>query len=203
MSKSSSLSAASPHPSEALDSPSSAALLASSPSGLQFSHTHALLKLRLAPLRRVEADLKQLIGAATYEIVQDTPLDAPLSPSEDLEAAAPFMDGAARRRPTEFYVRANNTWREAVRSAYYKVSGTAADGVRPTADGSKLEGATEIIASCAEDMKALWDDPVVRELLRRRKIRMELSPGLCVPSLFVVCVSGCAWLTPRVASWTT
>ncbi len=166
------------HP-DVSDSPSPASLLAS-PSSLQFSHTHAILKLRLTPLRRVEADLKQLIGAATHEIVQDLPFDPPLSPSDDLEAAAPFIDGISRRRPTEFYVRANNTWREAVKTAYYRIAGPAEDGVRPSADGSKLEDATEIIASCADDMKALWEDPVVRDLLRRRKIRMELSPGLYV-----------------------
>ncbi|KAI1784642.1 G-alpha-domain-containing protein [Ganoderma leucocontextum] len=160
-----------PHPPDTVDSPTP-----SPPSPFQFSHTHALLKLRLGPLRRVEADLKQLIGAATHEIVQDIPFDTFLSPSEDLEAAAPFIDGTARRRPTEFSVRANNTWREAVRSAYYRIAGSE-DSARATADGSKLENATEIIASCAEDMIALWQDPVVRDLLNRRKIRMELSGG--------------------------
>ena len=186
MSKSSSNPASPPHHSDTGDSPSPASLLAS-PFAFQFSHTHALLKLRLAPLRRVEADLKQLIGAATHEIVQELPFDTPLSPSEDLELAAPFIDGTTRRRPTEFYVRANNTWRDAVRTAYYKISGTADDGMRPSADGSKLEDATEIIASCADDMKALWNDQVVRDVLKRRKIRVELSPGLYVPSSLDIC----------------
>ncbi|PIL26881.1 hypothetical protein GSI_11061 [Ganoderma sinense ZZ0214-1] len=170
------------HP-DTSDSPGPSSPL-SSALAFQFSHTHALLKLRLAPLRRVEADLKQLIGAATHELVEDRPFDAPLSlsPSDDLVAAAPFLDGSgSRRRPTEFYVRANNTWREAVRSAYHRIAGPAGEdgggGVRPSADGSKLEDATEIIASCAADMKALWEDQVVLDLLRRRKIRMELSPG--------------------------
>ena len=168
----------------------------------QFSHTHALLKLRLAPLRRVEADLKQLIGAAT-----DEPSDIPgLSlygngngstsgngsgsgtwAADDLNAAAPF-DGASagtvRRRPSEYYVRSNASWREAVRSAYHKLSGNddgssngSGRGSGGT-DGSKLEDATEIIASCAEDMKALWEDATVRDVLKRRRIRMELAPGL-------------------------
>ena len=76
-------------------------------------------------------------------------------------------------------MRSNDTWREAVRSAYHKISGNE-EPVRGSVatDGSKLEDATEIIASCADDMKALWEDQVVRDLLKRKRIRMELSPGL-------------------------
>ncbi len=154
-----------------------------SPSGppIQFTHTHALLKLRLGPLRRVEADLKQLIGAATDEITQsdlnhghdDT------TSGDELNAAAPFENGAGRRRPAEYYVRSNASWRDAVRGAYKRISGnddpSRAGGA---ADGIKLEDATEIIASCAEDMQALWSDEVVQDVLRRRKIRPELAPGL-------------------------
>ncbi|TBU47929.1 G-alpha-domain-containing protein [Dichomitus squalens] len=154
-----------------------------SPSHTQFSHTHALLKLRLAPLRRVEADLKQLIGAATDEIGEESASTPPFSSagagaSDDLNAAAPFAEGTTRRRHAEFYVRSNDTWRETVRSAYHKLSGNE-EAVRGTVvtDGSKLEDATEIIASCADDMKALWEDQVVRDLLKRKRIRMELSPG--------------------------
>ena len=151
---------------------------------IQFSHTHALLKLRLAPLRRVEADLKQLIGAASDEIGASTadfalPGSDSAAGGDELSAAAPFENGSGRRRPSEFYVRSNATWREAVRSAYNKISGHD-DAMREggAADGSKLEDATEIIASCAEDMHTLWEDEVVQELLRRRRIRLELAPGL-------------------------
>lgn len=40
--------------------------------------------------------------------------------------------------------------------------------------------ATEIIASCQEDMKALWSDEAVRVVLKKRKIRLEESAGLYV-----------------------
>ncbi|KAI0765491.1 G-alpha-domain-containing protein [Fomes fomentarius] len=171
----------------------------SSPPPVQFSHTHALLKLRLAPLRRVEADLKQLIGAASDEISGPSDLYGNGSNSsnnahgsgsmDDINAAAPFdpslPDTPTRRRPAEYYVRSNTGWRDAVRSAYHKLSGPEDGGggnggngrTSGTADGDKLEDATEIIASCAEDMKALWQDPTVRDMLRRRKIKMELAPG--------------------------
>ena len=36
----------------------------------------------------------------------------------------------------------------------------------------------EVLAGLGEDMKAVWEDGVVREMLRRRKVRMEEAPGL-------------------------
>ena len=159
---------------------SSSAADASAPP-LQFTHTHALLKLRLAPLRQIETDLKLLIGAATEELPDISGLSGSSNTSalpEDPQLAAAPFEGRARR-PGEYYVRANASWREAVRSAYHRLGGTDnGDGRAGAIPVERLEGATEIIASCAEDMQALWTDEVVRELLKRRKIKMELTPGL-------------------------
>lgn len=41
-----------------------------------------------------------------------------------------------------------------------------------------IEDATEVIASCAEDMSVLWQDPAVRAVLSRRGMRPEEGPGL-------------------------
>ncbi|KAI0366082.1 G-alpha-domain-containing protein [Pilatotrama ljubarskyi] len=143
----------------------------------QFTNTHALLKLRLVPLRRVEADLKQLIGAATDEHAPDVSV-APPGAVDDANAAVLWDGSPARRRPDEFYVRANHSWRDALRGACHGSHGEGAEHKAAGADGqATLDDATEIIASCADDMRTLWDDPVVREVLKRRKIRMEQSPG--------------------------
>ena len=40
----------------------------------------------------------------------------------------------------------------------------------------------------AEDMKAIWEDATVREMLVRKGIRMEATPGLCVHCLLLTCV---------------
>ncbi|KAI0674729.1 G-alpha-domain-containing protein [Trametes maxima] len=144
---------------------------------LQFTNVHALLKLRLIPLRRVEADLKQLLGAATDELAPDGSV-SPTYAVDDANAAALYDPG--RRRLAEFYVRSNNSWRETLRTAYQGRNGDAAGQEHSAMElegQSKLEDATGIIASCAEDMQALWKDAVVREVLRRRKIRMEQTPG--------------------------
>jgi guanine nucleotide-binding protein subunit alpha len=42
--------------------------------------------------------------------------------------------------------------------------------------------ATEVIASCREDMKSLWTDEVVRSVLVKRRLRLEDSAGLLVGS---------------------
>ena len=151
---------------------------------LQFTHTHALLKLRLAPLRQVESDLKLLIGAATEELPDVSGLSVGPAAAgsssghggdDPQNAAAPFDGGSTRRRmPGEYYVRAGASWRETVRSAFKGSDGAERVGI----PAERLEGATGIIASCAADMQALWADDVVRDLLRRRKIKMELAPGL-------------------------
>ena len=38
--------------------------------------------------------------------------------------------------------------------------------------------ALEIIASCQEDMQALWEDEVIQAMLKRRRLRLDLMPGL-------------------------
>ncbi|KAH9887394.1 G-alpha-domain-containing protein [Cubamyces lactineus] len=171
------------------DPSSPASERSSSPPPFHFTNTHALLKLRLVPLRRVEADLKQLIGAATDEFAPDTSVT--LGQAEEANAAVLYDGSAARRRPAEFYVRSNVSWRETLRSAYQGLHGdnNGQQQSSATLDGqSKLEDATEIIASCAEDMQALWSDPVVREVLKRRKIRMEQTPGFFLDDIARIAV---------------
>ncbi|PPQ84522.1 hypothetical protein CVT25_007623 [Psilocybe cyanescens] len=49
----------------------------------------------------------------------------------------------------------------------------SATGLLEEEDEEVVDDATEIIASCLEDMKALWTDEVVKGMLRKRKIRTE------------------------------
>jgi guanine nucleotide-binding protein subunit alpha len=37
-----------------------------------------------------------------------------------------------------------------------------------------------VIAGCREDIRSVWEDRVVRDMLARRKVRLEDSAGLCV-----------------------
>ncbi|KAI0777840.1 guanine nucleotide binding protein, alpha subunit [Trametes elegans] len=175
-----------PHPSSPATSPFLRPV-ASPPTGasqkdapLRFTNTHALLKLRLLPLRRVEADLKALIGAGTDELAPDP------TGGGAHQDAAPWLDGAGtpprrRTRSDEFYVRSHASWRDALRAAVpggrHQPQAGADEGGAQQHAAARLADAAEIIASCAEDMRALWADGVVRETLRRRRVRMEQAPG--------------------------
>ncbi|KAH9017575.1 guanine nucleotide binding protein, alpha subunit [Lactarius hengduanensis] len=135
----------------ALDSPSALSM--------PLTEKHRLLRLRLAPLRGVQQDLQRRLGAAAIE-----------------ESYNPGPGGVLPR-PSEFAVRSHDGWRSALerfraRPQEAQESARAADArVRKAAE------VTEVVVGCAEDMKALWEDHAVREMLRRKKIRMEEEPG--------------------------
>src|SRR3984957_5739805 len=126
-------------------------------SSLVFSDKHRLLILRLAPLREVDLDLKRLLGAGSEEVRPSSGFTNPAPSDIDPPTPSKRASGSRRtwRRTDEFHVRS-------------KRGSTAAD---PT---------TEVIARCKDDMKALWEDSVVRSVLSRRKIRLEDSAGLFV-----------------------
>ena len=45
------------------------------------------------------------------------------------------------------------------------------------------EEGTHILVTFREDIIALWNDPVIQRVLKRRKCNVRDMPGLCVPSL--------------------
>ena len=55
------------------------------------------------------------------------------------------------------------------------------DSLAAAVDSKKIkdseETIAEIIASCRDDIKSLWDDNIVAETLVRRKVRLEDGPG--------------------------
>lgn len=124
---------------------------------MQLTEKHQLLKLRLGPLRRVEADLKKRLGSGTEEIVADGVETSVMSES----------------RPREFGVRALKD----ILNGPTKKSG-ALDREQ------QVDEATEVIVSCQEDMKALWTDELVRAVLTKRRMRVEDSAGLLVVVCF-------------------
>ncbi|KAI0331390.1 G-alpha-domain-containing protein [Cubamyces sp. BRFM 1775] len=130
---------------------------------LHFTGRHRLLKLRLAPLRTVQRDLEMRIGIQAGGDVSDVISSPPGSP----------VLGARERRPQEFFVRSATSWKQTLHSR------TPSDG---TGNGTRYQDAqvretADIIAGCAEDMKAIWEDPTVRDMLIRKGIRMETTPG--------------------------
>ncbi|TFK99903.1 guanine nucleotide binding protein, alpha subunit [Pterulicium gracile] len=134
---------------------------------LKFSEKHRVLRLRLGPLRTVESDLQRKLGTEATELY-----------STDVDTAAPFEDDhppIRTKKSKEFAVNSSNGWKTALgrfRSLVHQV-----DSPEQRTSRDADDDATNIIASLREDIVSLWEDPVVKELLHRRKTRIEDSPG--------------------------
>jgi len=139
------------------------------------------LKLRLDPLRRVEDDLKKLLGEGVDED-QDGAAESfgPLS----LEVESQTLSKPNKK---EFGVRKLHEALE--RSAAVAASsrngsqrGHGSDD-EPASLGEPVDEATEVLASCREDMKTLWSDDTVKVVLRKRKLRLEDTAGFFLDDL--------------------
>ena len=178
--------------------------LASLPT-FRFSEKHKLLKLRLAPLRGIQADLERKLGSGAFED-QGQSNASSRTRSQSTSALTPSVeppqvDGdepQIRRLPKEFYIRSNNSWkdrfRNGLRNAGRPLSGRSlqtgfgawgivekeisADELRKS--NAELEEIAGVIAGCKEDIKTLWEDEVVQSVLSKRKYRVDESSGLCV-----------------------
>ncbi|KAF8636295.1 hypothetical protein AX17_003649 [Amanita inopinata Kibby_2008] len=132
------------------------------PAPIHLSERQRMLTLRLGPLRTVEIELKKRLGAASEEVsVKDDNIDP-----ADL-CATPF-DRPSRCQ--EFGVR---KWNNVVDVAKYHRSLMS----KELAMSELMDEGTEIIASCREDMRLLWNDVVVKDVLRKRKLCLEDSAG--------------------------
>ena len=76
----------------------------------------------------------------------------------------------------EIFVRPGATWKGGMlnkaRTQYGRPLSAGTTG-QETQDESQLA-----LHQCRDDMIALWHDPTVRDILRKRKMRLEESPGL-------------------------
>lgn len=134
-------------------------------------HEIDLLRMRLTPLRHIEALLIAKL----------------IPPSED--DAASFVGGSSFSpyhshrstsverpwRSQEVFVRPGATWKGALAKSSRR------DG-RPTSLGdtgmATRDEAQQVLHGCSDDIITLWNNRIVREVLRRRKIRLEELPGL-------------------------
>lgn len=138
---------------------------------LKFESTHQLLKLRLAPLRSVEKDLKTFLGAGSDEL-------SPTMGQTSEMVATPFestyslkSSSLSRRRTNEFAVRSHASWKKSL--GFY----TGNSKSRPQSPNAEmdLERATGVIAGCKDDIRLLWEDSVIQELLKRRGVKLTDS----------------------------
>lgn len=145
------------------------------PELLEFNEKHRLLKLRLTPLRMLQRELEQqiglgfgnaadegfdmLYGESSYNAFNDRPATSSSASRRSLSPES----RTSQRRPQEFFVRSRTTRKHSSRESIQK---------------KNKNDAGEIISGCADDIQAIWEDPVVQEMLKRRGVMLENSAGL-------------------------
>lgn len=134
---------------------------------LRFKEKHRLLKLKLGPLQGVQSDLERILGAASMELYNTS-----------VTTAAPFDHPNGRRALQEFSINSSNGWKSALDKFRTLRNPRPEVGVPTRRHKDEEDEIAEIIASCREDMRSLWEDSVIREMLNRRKARIEDAPGL-------------------------
>jgi len=150
-------------------------------SSFPLTEKHRLLHLRLTPLRGVQQDLQRRLGAAAVE-----------------EMSSPGYSSALPRL-SEFAVRSRDGWRSALERFRTRPQDVQETARAADARVRKAAEVTEVVVGCAEDMKALWEDNVVRDMLRRKKIRMEEEPGLYVFLVFFFVIPAGSLVLIRVS----
>ena len=135
---------------------------------LAFTSQHSIWKMSLAPLRSVESDLKGFLGSGSEEInATDPGFNGERSMATPFDGEPPAAALSSPRRTQEFTVRSMHSWKSAV--------GNRSRPTSPRMQTSELDRVTEVIAGCREDVQALWQDTLVKELLRRKKVKLQDS----------------------------
>ncbi|EDR01363.1 G-protein alpha subunit [Laccaria bicolor S238N-H82] len=152
------------------------------------SSHHQILKLRLGPLRGVEADLKKRLGAASDEEEFDSSASLGIGPLEPSSSSSGDGNQGAERRSGNAMIAARKVKRrefgvkrlhEALENGVHALSSRGSHHGHGTRDSGSFtsDDATDIIASCRDDMKALWLDEAVQKVLAKRKVRIEDGAG--------------------------
>ena len=68
--------------------------------------------------------------------------------------------------------------RDALSNTRKQGSDVDSGGDKKIGRNDELERASSVLSACREDIVALWSDPVVRAILKRRRIDLESHPGL-------------------------
>ncbi|TFK29138.1 G-alpha-domain-containing protein [Coprinopsis marcescibilis] len=138
---------------------------------LKFTELHTRLRTSLADLTRVQKDLEARLGSASLEVHRTT-----------------FDDAAPFDRVGEFSIHSSNGWKGALNKFRDRTLRTANQSdpesspvspSRMTPNWEEETGST--LEKHREDIKLLWEDPIIGEMMVRRKLRLEDQPGYFIP----------------------
>ncbi|KAH9477521.1 Guanine nucleotide-binding protein alpha-4 subunit [Psilocybe cubensis] len=165
------------------------------------------LKARLLPLRHIEAlliaklvppneeEATHLAGPSHYQNGQPSPTDSQFSHHTLHHNGRPYRHQRSQSyRNQEIFVRPGPGWKGGLARARVNFpdysdasSQSSSNGQRPMSAGNTgLESPDEpqeVLHSCKRDMIQLWNDEAVRDVLRRRKIRLEDASGFFLDDL--------------------
>jgi guanine nucleotide-binding protein subunit alpha len=134
-------------------------------------HELELLKMRLLPLRHIEALLIAKLVPPNEE--EATHLGHKGKTNGSISSGS---DRSVHAQAQEVFVRGAVSWKGVLAKSANRIHG------RPMSAGTTgletKDEPQEVLNSCRADVQTLWSDPFVREILRRRKIRLEEFPGL-------------------------
>ncbi|KAF8629170.1 hypothetical protein AX17_005755 [Amanita inopinata Kibby_2008] len=129
---------------------------------------HLKLRMRLLPLQRLEETLLyRLIDAGSTEF---DPTQLPSS----LENNSPLPR-------KEFAVHSSSQWKHAFNRLLSVARGSFESGSEINFNDANDPGL--VLNACSEDMIKLWNDPIIKELLKVMKIRLEEMAGFFLDSL--------------------
>ncbi|THH04308.1 hypothetical protein EW145_g5618 [Phellinidium pouzarii] len=152
---------------------------------------HRELLARLSVLRAVQRDLESKLGSGAEEDTNSA--DIGQAPTSAMGPPTSFRDITNRNGPStrtdtigprprksqqEFFVRSNG-WKSAVQRLRPRVSLNSRTG----RDSDAADHDTAVIASVRGQMKALWVDRVVRDVVKTKQVKLLDTAELWVPVL--------------------
>jgi len=150
---------------------------------IKFTDKHQQLRGKLAPLADIQRLLEDKLGSASFELQ-----------STSVNTAAPFdqdsyssSSSSQRRGLHEFSIHSSNGWKSALdRLRSFGTSRCPVESgeiespssLTPSKEDNPDEEIAVELAKCRREIKELWEDDIVAEVLSRRKVRLEDAPGL-------------------------
>lgn len=132
-----------------------------------------LLKMRLAPLRHTEITLiSQLVPHGEEE---PTHLGTRSIRSVSGSGRSRSQSGSDTGSPNEISVRPGSTWSSPLAAITNR---NGRDRSLPSINLKTKDSPQDVLNACRRDIQSLWNDPVVRHILKKKKIRLEEHSGL-------------------------
>lgn len=125
------------------------------------------MRMRLSPLMRVGDDLGVKLSPEYYD-----PKSSSMAKYSSTQSTSYSYNQPSAR---ELTVRSGSGWKAA-----FGVKSSSAPPTRSGATTAAEDEAARVLHACVDDIWTIWTDPIVKEVLKKRKVRLQEMSGLCV-----------------------